>query len=233
MVYWKISTWKTQQWAKDWKRLIFIPIPQKGNAKECSNYRTIALISHASKVMLKIFQPSINSTGNENFQMYKLDLEKAEKTQIKLLSYTGSQKKQKNSRKTSTSASLTTLKPLTAWITRKLLKILKEMGIPDHLTCLLTSPCVGQEATVRTGHWITDWFKSGKGVCQRCILSTCLFNVPGGLDGKAPASNAGSQVSIFGLGRSPGEGNGSTPVLLPGKSHRWRSLVGYSPWGCK
>ena len=113
MVYWKISTWKTQQWAKDWKRLIFIPIPQKGNAKECSNYRTIALISHSSKVMLKIFQPSINSTRNENFQMYKLDLEKAEKTQIKLLTSIGSQKKQKTSRKTSISASLATLKPLT------------------------------------------------------------------------------------------------------------------------
>ena len=78
------QTWKTQQWPQDWKRSVFIPVPKKGNAKECSNYCTIALISHASKVMLKFSKPSFNSTWTVNFQMFKLDLEKAEEPEIKL-----------------------------------------------------------------------------------------------------------------------------------------------------
>ena len=74
------QVWKTQQWPQDWKRSVFIPIAKKGNAKECSNYCTIALISHASKVMLKIPKLGFNSTWTKNFQMFKLDLEKVEKT---------------------------------------------------------------------------------------------------------------------------------------------------------
>ena len=85
-------------------------------------------------------------------------------------------KKQKSSKKTSISALLTMLKPLTVWITINW-KILKEMGILDHLTCLLRNLFAGQEATVRTGHGTTDWFQIGKGVCQGCILSPCLFNL--------------------------------------------------------
>ena len=76
----------------------------------------------------------------------------------------------------STSALLSTLKPLTVWITTNW-KILKEMGIPDPLTCLLRNLYAGQEATVRTGHGTTDWFQTGKGVGQGCILSSCLFNL--------------------------------------------------------
>ena len=87
------------------------------------------------------------------------------------------QKKQGNSRKKFTSASLTTLKPLTVIYHNKLWKILKEMGIPDHLTCLLRNLYAGQEATVRTGHGTTDWFQIGKEVRQSCILSPCLFNL--------------------------------------------------------
>ena len=82
---------------------------------------------------------------------------------------------QDSSRKTSISALLTTAKPLTVWITINW-KILKEMGIPDHLTCLLRNLYAGQEATMRTGHGTTDWFQTGKGVCQGCILSPSLFN---------------------------------------------------------
>ena len=74
--------WKIQRWPQDWKRSVFIPIPKKGNAKECSNYRTIALISHTSKVMLRIFQARLQQYMN--FQMFKLDLEKAEEPDIKL-----------------------------------------------------------------------------------------------------------------------------------------------------
>ena len=96
---------------QDWKRSVFIPIPKKGNAKEGSNYRTIALISHASKVMLKILQARLQQYVS-NFQMFKLALEKAEEPEVKLPSSVGSYKNQGNSRKTSISASLSMLKPL-------------------------------------------------------------------------------------------------------------------------
>ena len=96
-------------------KVVFIPIPKKGNAKEYSNYRTIAVISHASKVMLKILQARLQQYVN--FQMFKLDLEKAEEPEIKLPTSAGSSKRQESSRKTSTSALLTMPKPLTVWIT--------------------------------------------------------------------------------------------------------------------
>ena len=109
--------WKIQQWPQDWKRSVFIPIPKKGNAKECSDYRTVSLISHASKVMLKILQARLQQYVNENFQMFKLVLEKAEEQEIKLPTSAESLKKQESSRKTSVSALLTMPKPLTVWIT--------------------------------------------------------------------------------------------------------------------
>ena len=101
-----------------------------------------------------------------NFQMFKLDLEKAEELEIKRQTSAGSSKKQESSRKTSISALLTMPKPLTMWITTNW-DILKKMGIPDHLICLLRNLCAGQEATLRTGH----------GVRQGYILSPCLFNL--------------------------------------------------------
>ena len=105
-----------------------------------------------------------------------MDLEKAEEPEIKLPTSTGSSKKQESSRKTSISALLTMPQPLTVWMTINW-KILKEMGIPDHLTCLLRNLYAGQEATVRTGRGTTEWFQIGKGVRQGCILSPCLFNL--------------------------------------------------------
>ena len=107
--------------------------------------------------------------------MFKLDLEKTEEPEIKLPTSVGSLKKQESSRKTSISALLTMPKPLTAWITENW-EILKEISIPDHLTCLPRNLYAGQEAIVRTGHGTTDWFQVGKGVHQGCILSSCLFN---------------------------------------------------------
>ena len=108
--------------------------------------------------------------------MFQLVLEKEEEPEIKLLTSTGSWIKQESSRKTSISALLTMPKPLTMWITINW-KILKEMGIPDRLTCLLKNLYAGQEATVKTGHGTTDWFQIGKGVRQGCIFSPCLFNL--------------------------------------------------------
>ena len=103
-----------------------------------------------------------------NFQMFKLVLEKAEEPEIKLPTSSGSLKKQVSSRKTSISALLTMPKPLTVWITINW-KILKEMEIPDHLTCLLRNLYGGQEATVRTGHGTIDWFQIGKGVHIKAV----------------------------------------------------------------
>ena len=112
-----------------------------------------------------------------NFRMFKLDLEKTEEPENRLPTSVGSSKKPESSRKISTSALLTIPKPLTMWITTKLWKILQEMGIPDHLTCLLRNLYAGQEATVRIGHGKTDWFQIRKGVCQGYILSPCLINL--------------------------------------------------------
>ena len=109
--------WKTQQRPQDWKRSGFIPIPKKGNAKEYSNYHTVAFLSHASKVMLKFSKPGFNNTWTVNFQMFKLVLEKAEESEIKSPTSAGLLKKQESSRKTSISALLTMPKPLTVWVT--------------------------------------------------------------------------------------------------------------------
>ena len=111
------QSWKTQQWPQDWKRLVFISIPKKDNAKECSNCRTTALISHSSKLMLKILQARLQWTMN--FQMFKVVLEKAEELEIKLPTSAGSSQKQESSRETSISVLLTMPKPLMIKLIKK------------------------------------------------------------------------------------------------------------------
>ena len=111
----------------------------------------------------------------QNFQMFNLDLEKAVEPEIKLPTSTGLYKKQENSRKTSTSASLAMLKSLC--VSQQTVGISSRDGNTDHLTWLLRSPYAGQEATVRTWHGTMDWFQIGKGERQGCILSPCLFNL--------------------------------------------------------
>ena len=110
------------------------------------------------------------------FQMFKLDLEKAEEPEIKLPTSAGSSKKQEL-QKSIYFCFIDYAKAFDCVDHHKLQKILKEMGIPDHLTCFLRNVYSGQEVTVKTGHGTTDWFQIGKGVCQRCILSPCLFNL--------------------------------------------------------
>ena len=139
--------WKTQQWPQDWKRSVFIPIPKKGNAKECSNYHRIALISHASKVMLKILQARLQQYVNRNFQMFKLVLEKAEEPEIKLPTSAGLLKKQEEFQKNIYFCFIDYAKAFDCVDHNKLWKILQEMGIPDHLICLLRNLHAGQEAT--------------------------------------------------------------------------------------
>ena len=111
------QVWKTQQWPEDWKSSVFIPIPKKGNAKECSNYCTIALISQASSVAHKILQARLQQYVNRELSDVQLDLKKAEEPEIKLPTSVGSLKKQESSRKACTSALLTMPKPLTMGIT--------------------------------------------------------------------------------------------------------------------
>ena len=126
--------------------------------------------------MLKILQTRLQQYVNHEHPDVQAGFKKTEEPEIKLPTSTGSSKKQESSRKTSISALLTKPKPLIVWITINW-KILKEMGILDHLACLLRNLYAGQEATVRTGHQTTDWFQTGKGVCQGCILTPCLFNL--------------------------------------------------------
>ena len=161
---------KTQQWPQDWKRSVVIANPNKGNAKECSNYSTNALISQASKVMLKILQARLQQYVNCELSDVQAGLRKAEEPKIKLPISAGSWKKQESSRKNIYFCFIDYAKAFDCVDHKKLWKILKEMGIPDHLTCLLRNLYTGQEATVRTGHGTTGWFQIGKGVCQSCIV---------------------------------------------------------------
>ena len=125
--------WKTQQWPQDWKRSVFIPVPKKGNAKECSNYITIVLMSHASKIMLKILQARLQQYMNWEFPDVQAEFRKGRGTRDKLPTPAGSSKKQESFRKTSISALLTMPKPLTVWITRNCGKFWKrwEYQTPD------------------------------------------------------------------------------------------------------
>ena len=125
----------------------------------------------------KFFKPGFSSTWTVNFQMFKLDLEQAEEPEIKLPTSIGSLEKQKSSRKNIYFCFIDYVKAFDYVNHNKLCKVLKEMGIPDHLTCLLRNLYAGQEATVRTECGTTDWFQMGKGDCQGCILSPCLFNL--------------------------------------------------------
>ena len=168
--------WKTQQQPGDWKRSVFIPIPKKGNAKECSNYRTIALISLASKVMLKILQARLQQYVNCELPDVQAGFQKGRGTRDQIANICWIIKKAREFQKNIYFCFLDFAKAFHCVDHNKLWKILKEMGIPDHLICLLRNLYAGQEATVRTGHG-TDWFQIGKGVHQGCILSPCLFNL--------------------------------------------------------
>ena len=182
--------WKTQQWPQDWKRSVFIPIPKKSNDKECSNYCTIPLLSHISKVMLKILQARLQQYVNHELPDVQADFRKGRGPEIKLPTSTGSLKKTREFQKNIYFCFIDYTKAF-ACVDHKLWKILQEVGIPDHVTSLLRNLYAGQEATVRTGHGTTDWFQIGEGVSQSCILSLCLFMRNSGLDD----TQAGMKIS--------------------------------------
>ena len=161
--------WKTQQWPQDWKRSVFIPIPKKGNAKEGSNYHTIALISHASKVMLKILQAKILLQQYVNHELPDVHagFRKGGGTRDQIANILWIIEKAREFQKNIYLCFIDYAKAFDCVDHNKLWKILKEMGIPDHLTCLLRNLYAGQEATVRTGYGI-QWFQIGKGIRQGC-----------------------------------------------------------------
>ena len=160
---------------QDWKRSVFIPIPKKGNAKECSNYHTIALISHASKVLIKILQVRFQQHVNQEFPDVQPGFRKGSRTRDQIVNIRWIIEKAREFQKNIYFVDYT--KAFDCVDHSKLWKILKEMGLPDHLTCLLRNLYAGQEATVRTVHGKTNWFQIGKGVRQGCLLSLCLFNL--------------------------------------------------------
>ena len=167
--------WKTQQLPQDWKRFVFIPIQKKGNAKEWSNYRTIALISQASKVMLKILQARLQQYVNRELPDVQAGFRKGRGTRDQIANIFWIIKKTREFQKNIYFCFIDHAKAFDCVDHNKLEN--SEMGIPEHLTCLLRNLYAGQEATVRTEHRTTDWFQIGKGVHQGCILSPCLFNL--------------------------------------------------------
>ena len=142
--------WKIQQWPRDWKRSVFITVPEKGNVKECSNYRTIALISHACKVMLKILHM------NQELPHVQAGFRKVRGTRDQIAKICCIIDKAREFQKNIYSCFVDYEKAFDCVDHNKLWKILKEMGISDHLNCLLSNLYAGQGATVRTGHGTTD-----------------------------------------------------------------------------
>ena len=142
--------WKTQQWPQDWKRSVFIPVPKKGNAKECSNSRTIAVISHTSKVMLKIPQARLQQYVNHQPPDVQTGFRKGRGNRDQIASIHWIIKKTREFQKNIYFCFIDYAKAFDFVDHNKLWKILKEMGIPDHLTCPLRNLYAGQETTVRT-----------------------------------------------------------------------------------
>ena len=148
----------------------------KDNAKECSNYRTFALISHASKVVLKILQARLQQYVNHELPDVQAGFRKGRGTRDQIANIRWIMEKAREFQKNIYFCLIDYTKAFDCVDHSKLWKILREMEIPEHLTCLLRNLYAGQKATVRTGHGTTDWFQIGKGVRQGCILSPCLFN---------------------------------------------------------
>ena len=156
--------WKTQQCPQDWKRTVFISIPKKGNAKDCSNYHIIALISHTSKAMLKILQARLQQYVNRELPDVQAGFRKGRGTRDQIANICWIIGTAREFHKNIYFCFIDYAKACVDH--NQLWKILQEMGIPDHFTCLLRNLYAGQEITVRTRHGTMDWFQIGKGVRQ-------------------------------------------------------------------
>ena len=164
--------WKTKQWPQDCKSQFSFQSQRK--AKECSHYHTIALISHASKEMFKILHARLYQYMNWELPYVQAGIRKGRRTRDWIPNVCWIIEKAKGLQKNICFSFTDYPKFFDSVDHNKLWKILKEMGISDYLTCLLTKLYAGQEAPVRIGHGTTDWFQIGKGVCPGFILSPCL-----------------------------------------------------------
>ena len=167
--------WKTQQWPQDWKRSVFVPIPKKGNAKECSNYRTIALISHASKVMLEILQARLQQYMNHELPDIQAGFRKDRETRDQIANIHWIIEKAREFQKNIYFCFIDYAKAFDC-VDHNKLENSSRNGNTRPPTCLLKNLYASQEATVTTKYGTTDWFQIGKGVHQGCILSGCLLN---------------------------------------------------------
>ena len=165
--------WKTQQWPQDWKRSVFIPNPKKGNAKECSNYHKIVLISHATKLMPKKFQDRFQQYMNQELPDVQAGFWKGRRTKDQIASIHGIMEKAREFQKNI--CFIDYAKAFDYVDHNKLWKILKEMGIPDHFTCLLRNLFVGQEATVRTRHGTMELVQNWERSTPRLYIVTLLI----------------------------------------------------------
>ena len=156
---------------------VFIPIPKKGNAKECSNYHTIALISHSSNIMVKILQARLQQYVDWELPDVQIGFRKGRGTRDQIANIRWIIEKAGEFQKNICFCFIDHAKAFDCVDHNKLWKIPQEMGIPQYLTCLLRNLYAGQETTVRTSYGTIDWFKIRKGICQGCILSPCLFNL--------------------------------------------------------
>ena len=163
------ANWKSQQWSQDWKRSDFIPIPKKGNAKECSSSHTIVLVSQASKVMFKILQASLQHTWTVNFQMFKLGLEKAEELEIKWPAFIGKWKQQESSKK---HLLLPYWLHQSLWLCGSQQTVENSSREGEYQTTWPASWEISKKATVRTGRGATDRFQIG---ISRLYIVTLLI----------------------------------------------------------
>ena len=162
--------WKTQQWPQDWKSSVFIPITKKNNAKESSNFHTVALITHASKVMLKIHQVRLQQYMNQEVADAQSGFQRDRGTRDHIGNICWIMMKVKVLHKNIYFCFIDCTKAFDCVDQNKL------ENSEEHFSYLLRNLFVGQETTIRTGHRTINWFKIGKGVWQDCILSPCLFN---------------------------------------------------------
>ena len=158
------------------EKISFHSTPKERQCQECSNYHIVALISHARKVMLKILQVRLQQYINHELPDVQAGFRKGRETRDQIANIRCIIEKGREFQRNIYFCFIDYAKALDCVDHNKLWKILKEMGIPDHLTCLLRNLYTGQKATVRTGHGTTDWFQIGEGVRQGCILSPHLFN---------------------------------------------------------